>query len=189
MRRPAITARVVFWCAAALTLHTARAGEVAGVTMPKLISVPGVELRLNGMGLLRKAAFFKVYVVGLYLGKATSDAQAAITTDESKRIVISMLRNVSRDIFVEAVEMGIMRNSGPEMPRLRARLDRLELALPDLQKGEVLDITYLPGVGTVVHGRDQTMTIPGKDFSDALFSAWLGPKPISAALKRQLLGG
>lgn len=189
MRRPAIIAKGIICCVAALIVHAARAGEVAGVTMPKLVSVAGMELRLNGMGLLKKAAFFKVYVVGLYLEKPTRDAQAAITTDEAKRIVISMLRNVSREMFVHAVETGIMRNSGREMPRLRARLDRLEQALPDLKKGEVLDMTYLPGVGTLVRGGDRTMTIPGKDFSDAFFSIWLGPKPISSALKRQLLGG
>jgi hypothetical protein len=100
-----------------------------------------------------------------------------------------MLRDVSREMFVQAVEMGVMRNSGLQMPRLRARLDLLEEALPALKKGEVLDMTYLPGVGTLVRGGDQTMTIPGKDFSDALFSVWLGPKPVSPALKRQLLGG
>ncbi len=157
--------------------------------MPKSVSVAGLQLRLNGMGVLKKAIFFKAYVVGLYLENPTGDAQAAITTDEAKRIVISMLRNVSRKMFVRAVEMGVMRNSGPQMPRLRARLDRLERALPALKKGEVLDMTYLPGVGTLVSGGDQTMTIPGMDFSDALFSVWLGPKPISAALKSQLLGG
>lgn len=126
---------------------------------------------------------------GALPGKPTGDAQVAITTDEAKRIVISMLRNVSREMFVRAVEMGVMRNSGPQMPSLRARLDRLERALPALKKGEVLDMTYLPGAGTLVRGGDQTMTTPGKDFSDALFSVWLGPKPINSALKRQLLGG
>ncbi len=32
------------------------------------------------------------------------------------------------------------------------------------------------------------MTIPGKDFADALFSVWLGPKPIDRGLKRKLPG-
>jgi hypothetical protein len=32
------------------------------------------------------------------------------------------------------------------------------------------------------------MTIPGEDFAGALFSAWLGAKPVNAALKRKLLG-
>ena len=189
MRCPAIIAKALFCCAAALSVHAACAAEVAGVTMPNVVSVAGVELRLNGIGVLKKAIFFKIYVAGLYLESPTSDARVAITTDEPKRIVISMLRKVSRKLFVQAVEMGVMRNSGPQMPRLRARLDRLEQALPALKKGEVLDMTYLPGAGTLVRGGDQTMTIPGQDFSDALFSIWLGPKPISAALKRQLMGG
>jgi len=183
-----IIAKVVL-CGVALSLHAAWAEAVAGVSMPKVVSVAGVELQLNGMAVLKDAVFFKVYVLGLYLEKPTSDARVAITTDEAKRIVISMLRNVSREMFVRAVETGIMRNSGLEMSRLRARLDRLEQALPALKKGEVLDITYLPSVGTLVRGGDQTMTIPGKDFSDALFSAWLGPMPISAAMKHQLMGG
>ncbi|MGA2713580.1 MAG: chalcone isomerase family protein [Bryobacteraceae bacterium] len=33
------------------------------------------------------------------------------------------------------------------------------------------------------------MTIPGKDFADALLAVWLGQKPVEAALKRELLGG
>jgi hypothetical protein len=33
------------------------------------------------------------------------------------------------------------------------------------------------------------MTIPGKDFADALFSVWLGPNPVESALKRALLSG
>ena len=74
------------------------------------------------------------------------------------------------------------------MPSLRARLHLLEHALPALNKGNVFDITYLPGVGTVVRGQGQTMTIPGKDFLDSLSSVWLGSKPIDGDLKRELLG-
>lgn len=68
------------------------------------------------MGIFKKAVFFKIYVIALYLAKPTTEAQEAITSDEAKRIIIHMLHNVSRDMFVQAVEMGIMRNSGPEMP-------------------------------------------------------------------------
>ena len=100
-----------------------------------------------------------------------------------------MLRDVSRKQFVQALEKGIMRNSAPAMPTLRVRLDRLEKALPALKKGNVLRFTYLPGAGTLVRGQGREMTIPGKDFADALFSVWLGPKPVNGSLKRKLLGG
>jgi len=182
-------APAAFCCALALNVAAVPEREVLGVRMPEVVSAAGLELRLNGMGVLKEKTFFTAYVVGLYLEKPTADARAAITTDEAKRIVLMMLRDVSRDRFVQAVETGIMRNSGLVMPTLRARLDLLEKALPALKKGNVLDFTYLPGAGTLVRGKGQEMTIQGKDFADALFSAWLGSKPVNAGLKRKLLGG
>lgn len=103
-------------------------------------------------------------------------------------MVLVMLRDVSRETFVQAVETGILRNSSPAMPTLRTRLDLLKQALPALKQGNVLDFTYLARTSTVVLGQGKEMTIPGKDFGDALFSAWLGTIPVNAALKRQLLG-
>jgi len=128
-------------------------------------------------------------VVGLYLEQPTSDPTVAIRTDEAKRIVISMLRDVSREMFVQAVEKAVMRNSGAEMPALRARFNLLERALPALKKGNLLDFIYLPGTGTLLRCQGQELTIPGKDFADALFTAWLGPMPLNESLKRDLLRG
>jgi hypothetical protein len=98
-----------------------------------------------------------------------------------------MLRDVGRARFLKAVEEGIQLNCGSAMPALRERLDRLEQALPDLRKGDVLDFTYLPGVGTLVRGRGREMAIPGKDFADALLSVWLGPHPADRGVKSRLL--
>jgi hypothetical protein len=179
---------VVLCCGVALWGSVAQAREVSGVNMPETVSIAGRTLRLNGMGLRRAMVFFKAYVVGLYLETPTVDPRAAITTDEAKRIVLVVLRDVGRDALVEAVETGIERNSGPVMPILRGRLDRLVRALPDLKKGDVIHFTYLPGVGTLVRGKGEEMTILGKDFADALFSVWLGPDPLDRNLKRKLLG-
>jgi hypothetical protein len=174
--------------AAGLWATAVEARTVSGVTLPESVSIAGRELRLNGMGLSKQKIFFKVYVIGLYLERPTRNAQEAITTDEAKRIVIVMLRDVSRDAFVKAVETGIRRNSGPEMPALRERLDRLERALPKLKKGNVIEFTYLPGRGTLLGGQSEEMTIAGKDFANALFSVWLGPNPANRSLKGKLLG-
>jgi hypothetical protein len=181
-------ARVLF-CGVLLMLGaTAPAHEVAGVRMPETVSVRSLDLRLNGMGVFREKLFIKVYVIGLYLEKPTADAETAISADEAKRIVLVMLRDVSRELFVQAVETAIARNSPSAMPALRARLDLLEQALPALKEGNMLDFTYLPGAGTLVRGQGREMTIAGKDFADALFSVWLGPKPVKGSLKRDVLG-
>jgi hypothetical protein len=148
--------------------------EVSGVSMPEVATVADKDLRLNGMGVRKEKILFEVYVVALYLEQPTPDAQAAIRTDEEKQIVISMLRDVSREQFVQAVERSIMRNSSGEMPTLRARLDLLENALSDLKKGNVLSFTCLPGVGTRMRGQGQEMTIPGKDLQMRCFRCGWG---------------
>ncbi len=178
----------IFCCAAALS-GPAEPREVSGVSVPATVDVADKELTLNGAGVRKEKAFFKVYVVALYLEQPTSDADTAITSDQEKYIVLSMLRDVSREQFVEALETAIMRNSSGAMPILRERLDLLQKALPPLEKGDVLTFAYLPGSGTILRGQGQEMTIRGKDFADALLSVWLGPAPVSGGLKRQLLGG
>jgi hypothetical protein len=165
------------------------ARDVSGVSLPEAVSVNGRELNLNGTGIGKEKLLFDVYVIGLYLETRTSDGGAAIKADEGKRIVLTMLRDVSRERFVQAVEKSMVRNSAPVVPTMRSRLDALEEALPALKKGEIVDFTYVPESGTTMRGRGQEMTIPGKDFADALFSAWLGPVPDSKALQHNLLGG
>ncbi|HEY3547947.1 MAG TPA: chalcone isomerase family protein [Propionicimonas sp.] len=190
MRAPTLAAAALCWALASWAT-AAKTRELSGVRMPETVTVAGRQLRLNGMGLSKKKVLFvavKVDVVGLYLESPTHDPQVAIASDEPKRISIVMVRDVNRDAFVKAVEAGMERNTGAAMPALRQRLDRLERALPNLRKGDVLDFTYLPGVGTLARSPLQEMAIPGKDFADALFSVWLGPRATDPGLKQGLLG-
>ena len=43
------------------------------------------ELRLNGMGVLKRAIFFKVYVVGFYLEMPTKDARVGMARSDLMR--------------------------------------------------------------------------------------------------------
>jgi hypothetical protein len=56
-----------------------------------------------------------------------------------------MLRALTREHFVQAVDAAIMRNCSAEMPILRARVNLSENALPAPTKGNVLSFMYLPG--------------------------------------------
>ena len=60
-----------------LAAEAAAAKELAGATMPDTLTVAGKTLKLNGMG-LRKKAIFKVYVGGLYLEAPSKDAAAIL---------------------------------------------------------------------------------------------------------------
>ncbi len=168
----------------------AAAGEVAGVKMPDTVTVEGKTLKLNGMGLRKKYAVAKVYVLGLYLETPSKDAATVISSDQVKSVRMSLLREVAGAKITETIMEGFERNSKAQMEALKARLDKLHAMIPDVVKGDEILLTYVPGKGTVVTAKGvEKGVIEGKDFADALFAVWLGPNPVQEDLKKALLGG
>jgi hypothetical protein len=165
------------------------AKEVAGVSLPETTTVEGKTLRLNGAG-LRKKMVFKVYVAGLFLETPSKDASTVISSDQVKSMQLSVLRSLSTAQINEAINEGFEKNSGSQMAALKARLARLNAMIPNVEKGDQILLTYVPGRGTVVAAKNaEKGVIEGKDFADALFSVWLGPNPVQEDLKKSLLGG
>ena len=173
---------------AVLLAVPALAGELNGVKMEDSITVDGKALKLNGMG-QRKKVVFKVYVAGLYLENPTSDANKIIAADETRRVDMSMQRNLEKEKITEAIRDGIAKNSKDKAAALEERLKKLTAAVPDLKEGQVLSITYVPGKGTTLKGGTAgEVTVEGKDFADALFQVWLGQSPVDDGLKKGMLG-
>ncbi len=165
------------------------AAELAGVPMPDRVAVEGRQLSLNGMG-LRSKAIFKVYVAGLYAEQTSSDATELISSNQVKQVRMVMMRDLKKGQIAEAIEEGFEKNNQAQMPALRQRLTQFIAQLPDLESGETLVITYIPGQGTTVSSTSGgRMTVAGKDFADAMFSVWLGESPVDNRLKNGLLGG
>jgi chalcone isomerase-like protein len=166
----------------------AKEKEVAGVKFPDTVSVEGKALKLNGAG-LRTKAIFKVYAAGLYVETPSQDAAQVISSDQIKRVRMYMLRDLEKKKITEAITEGMERNNKAAMPSLKARLDTVNAAIPDLKKGDELMITYVPGKGTLVQSKGgQELSVEGKDFADALFSVWLGKDPVDDDLKDGMLG-
>jgi hypothetical protein len=167
---------------------SATAGEAAGVKMPDTATVEGKTLKLNGIG-LRKKVVFKVYVAGLYLENPSKDPAAVISSDQVKSVRLSILRSLKGSQITEAIVEGFEKNSKAQMGALKARLERFNAMFPDVKEGDELDMTYVPGKGTVVTAKGaEKGVIEGKDFADALFSVWLGANPVQEDLKKALLG-
>jgi hypothetical protein len=172
-----------------LAASTAIGKEVAGVTLPDSTTVEGKTLKLNGMG-LRTKAIFKVYVGGLYLETPSKDAAAVVSSDQVKRMTLSLLRGLDGSKITEAISEGFEKNSKAQMGALKERLDRLNGMIPNVEKGDQIVLTYVPGKGTMVAAKNlEKGVIEGKDFADALFAVWLGPNPVQEDLKKGLLGG
>ena len=167
----------------------APAAELAGVTMPDTDTIEGKTLKLNGVG-LRKKAIFKVYVAGLYVENPMHDAAALLSSNQMKSMRLHMMRDLTGKKISDAIVEGFQRNSAAQQDKLRARLDQLTGMFSDVSEGEEIVLTWLPDKGTkvTVRGTDRG-TIEGRDFADALFAVWIGPNPVQDDLKKALVGG
>lgn len=189
MKRWTLLALAAAALAALVPGRPAAAKELSGVTMPDTLSVGEKTLKLNGLG-LRKKAIFKVYVGGLYLETPSKDAAAILASDQAKAVRMTFLRDVSQSQLKEAFSEGFEANAKEKAAAQKAAIDKLYALLPDMKETQTLSFAYAPGKGTTVsHGDKVLGVVEGKDFADALFRNWLGKEPADADLKEGMLAG
>ena len=118
------------------------------------------------------------------------DAQAILGSDGPRQTVMHFLRNVGADKICEAWDEGLEANTPDYSPELEEQFDTLCTWMEDLAKGDRMVFTYIPDKGTLVEVKGKLAgTLDGKDFADALFACWIGPKPgPGKKFKRALLG-
>ena len=164
--------------------------EVAGVNVADRTRVGAGELVLNGAG-IRTRAIFKVYVGALYLTEKKSVAAEALAQKGTKRVALTLLRELSAQQLNEAFENGIQANhSAAEVEAIKPRIAELLTLFTDGKKGDVILLDFLPESGTAVsvNGAVKGKPIPGEDFYRALLRIWLGDKPVDGDLKKGMLG-
>jgi hypothetical protein len=164
------------------------AGELAGVKLPDTMAAAGKTLKLNGLG-LRKKAVFKVYVGGLYLETASKDGAAVLAADAPKAVTMHFLRSIEKAKLVEAYQEGLENNAKAKVAAQKANVDQFLGLVTDVKEGSEFTVAYVPGAGTtVLRDGKEAGKFEGKDFADVVFSLWLGPKPPSADLQKGMLG-
>jgi len=179
--------------AAALISKPAAAVEVAGVKLDDSVKVAGKDLKLNGAG-VRVRAVFKVYALGLYLGKKETTTEGVLAATGPRRFQIVMLREVSGDDFGQAFMSGINANSDKaeksKLVNQMVKFGELFQAVPGLKKGDTMIVDWLPEKGTTIelNGKSLTEPIPDLAFYNALLKIWLGDKAVDSSLKPLLLG-
>ena len=169
------------WLVVALAMvmgTAAQAKAIAGVRMPDAISLEGKELSLDHME-LKKKLFFEIYVWGLYLEQKPTSTQEAIAFQGPKQLQLHFRRGLKREQLADAFRGFLSQSPSLRSAEMKRASERLVQSLKGVRKGDSLLITYLPDKGLMVSGdASQGAVIPGKDFADALFSAWLRENPI-----------
>ncbi len=167
-----------------------QARTVEGVALPESIALEGRPLVLNGAG-VRKKFFFDIYVAALYLPERSRSAPEILDAKAPWRMVMHFLyEKVEKRKLADAWEAGFAANLDAEdKARMQPRLDRFKALFPDLSRGREVWLDHLPGRGVRVTLDGRVLgTIEGADFARALLSVWLGPAPVTRALKDALLG-
>jgi long-chain acyl-CoA synthetase len=169
----------------------ASAAEIGGVQLEDKAAVGGQELVLNGGG-VRKRVVFNVYVASLYLPQKASDLAGALAKSP-RRIRLDMLRTLSADTLIEALDEGLEANSGAaEMAAIEPatlQLASIMKTFGQVKEKDVVTLDFYEGATHVGLNGEVKGVVVGESFNQALTRIWLGDKPVQADLKKALLGG
>jgi len=165
--------------------------KINGIVMPNVVKANGKYLKMNGGG-IREKMFLDLYVGVLYLEQKKSDATAIINDDKTMSIKLRIVSGmVNKDNMEEAIREGFKKSTNGKEAEMKTEIDKLiNKGFADaIIKGDVFDITYIPGVGTsLTKNKKVLVTIEGLAFKKALFGIWLCDQPADANLKKKMLG-
>lgn len=169
----------------------ADAEQVAGVDLPEKMVVDEEPLYLNGAGLHEATVFnVDVFVAALYLAEPTASATRAVSSRQTKRLLLRFKRSVSRRDLVRAAKRAFGDRGGIGGTRwIGSRLDGFLGSLPDAEDGDELSFTHRPGRGLEVRHNGRVLTtVQDEEIARAFLGAWIGPEAASPKLERALLG-
>jgi hypothetical protein len=168
----------------------ALAAEVGGVRLDDKVSVGAQELVLNGAG-VRTRVVFKVYVASLYLPQKATEL-AAVLAKSPRRIQLNLLRTLSADQLVEALNEGLAENNtAAELAAVKSQVEALATimkSLKEVKEKDVITLDFADGATRIGLNGEAKGSIGGDAFNQALTKVWLGEKPVQADLKKSLLG-
>lgn len=164
------------------------AAQIEDVFFPDEYAKDGINLKVRGTGLLRYMIFVKAYVGGLYLPEDVS-SDAALS-EVPKRLEVEYFHAIKGEEFGPVTRKMIAKNVDAQTyQRLQPKIDLHSTMYEDVKPGDRYSLTYIPGKGTelALNGEPKGI-VEGSEFAAAMFSIWLGTKPIDESFKKQILG-
>lgn len=167
--------------------------DLAGVKVESRTRVEGHELALNGAG-IRSRFMIKVYVAALYVANPSNNAAGILGQPGAKRMMLTLLRDVSADKLLDAMQEGLKKNlSADELVSIGQQNEQLAAifrAVGEGKKGDRIVLDWVPSQGTIIriNGVARGQPISGETFYRSLLKIWLGDHPAQEDLRDDLLG-
>jgi long-chain acyl-CoA synthetase len=188
MRRVAASFALI---AAVARASSAVAVEVAGVRVDEHAKLGNQDLVLNGAG-LRKKMNFDVYVGSLYLPKKATTADEVLA-QSPRRIRLDVMRNLSADQLIGALDEGLKDNTSAEefaaLAVPRGELAAIMKSFGQAKAGSVVTLDFVDGATEIRLDGDARGRVDGAAFNAALTRIWIGGHPVQADLRKAMLGG
>lgn len=193
-----IRRRAAVLALAAASSLPAQAVRYEGQDFPDTLQLGGATLQLNGAG-KRQVAIYPLYLAALYLPQKATSSEAIYAEAGPKRlemrIVIPLIKDVSTQEFVKAIDKGVNRNcTEAEKAAVADRVRQFNAAVTEVgrvKKGDLLRIDYLPDQGgtiLTVNGKVWGHPVEGQDFYTAFLKVFIGEKVSDNRLRSGLLG-
>jgi hypothetical protein len=170
--------------------YVAHAAKLGDVQMPDTLQVDGKTLHLNGYGLRKYSIFgIHIYVASLYLEHLSTNPEEIIRSPETKLLSVRFERNVSANAARKAWRIGLANNCTAPCHLDPNDVERFLADVPAMHNGDNYSLLFTrDGANVTVSGRP-IGAISQPQFAKAMLATFLGPKPASARLKRELLQG
>lgn len=165
----------------------ASALEVAGVAFAPRRQADGTALELSGAGLSRYRKLVKAYAAALYTEPGLPAER--ILDDVPKRIEIEYFWSIPAEALRRVTRERIGLATAPDaFAELEPAIEAMNALYSDIEAGDRLSITYLPGRGTELALNDMPRgVVEGSDFARAMFGVWLGDSPVDERLRARML--
>jgi Chalcone isomerase-like len=174
----------------AISVSSASAATVDGVTMPDARMVSGRQLVLNGIGERTYSILgIRIYVAALYLEQRSHDAEAILRSPQTKLLNIRFMRDVGEEDARKSWRTGFANNCQPPSCTVnQADVNEFIAHVPAVHRGDE-SILLFTSKGAVVTFNGRPMgDINDPHFAYVLLRTFLGPAPASPELKQALLG-
>ena len=185
-----MAAATLFGLSVGVFSSVALAAEVGGVKLDDKVSMGAQELVLNGAG-VRTRVVFKVYVASLYLPQKAADL-AGVLSKSPRRIQLNILRTLSGDQLVDALNEGLAENNtAAELAAVKPQVESLATIMKsfkEVKEKDIVTLDFVDGSTRIGLNGEAKGNISGDAFNQALTKVWLGEKPVQADLKKLLLG-
>lgn len=152
-------------------------------------NIGGYELTLRGSGVLRYMVFIQAYEGALYLQEGKT-ADQVLDEKAARLLLLHYFHGIRAEDFADATTEMIRKNVSPDrFSALAPKIEQFNRLYRDVRPGDRYTASYIPGTGTSLSLNDDLLgTIEGGEFSAALFSVWLGERPIDKTFRDRLLG-